>query len=244
MEPYNRIIDLLSNIGRKILKFFKKLFNLNSSANNHQGNDSSQPLPVKYTYTLEVGTSQQSSQEDTTSESYTKLLEKRIIVLSKEINDEIANTIVAQLLYLESEDPQQDICLYINSLGGSVSSGMAIYDTMEHISPNISTICVGVAGGIAALLLAAGTKGKRFSLPNARIILCQAMGSGQVADIALQAREITHLVDIVNGCFAKNTGQPVSKIREDNEKELHMNSLEAVKYGLIDRVIDSIPKFS
>jgi ATP-dependent Clp protease, protease subunit len=174
-------------------------------------------------------------------ETYTKLLKERIVFLGQEIDEETANSIVAQLLYLEDEDPQKDIYLYINSSGGSVSSGMAIYDTMRHISPDISTICVGVAGGIAALLLAAGTKGKRFSLPNAQVILCQPMGSGQVSDIALQARELTYLVDVINSCFAENTSQSVNKIREDNENNLHMNSLEALEYGLIDRVIDSTP---
>lgn len=247
LRAYNKLVDSLSSVGRKIFKILKKLFNFNSSTSNQIENNFSQLPTVQRALKVRRNskTTQKSSQEEKTLETYTKLLEERIVFLGKEIDDEIANTIVAQLLYLEDEDPQKDIYLYINSFGGSVSSSMAIYDTMEHISPNISTICVGVAGGIAALLLAAGTKGKRFSLPNTQIVLCQIMGSvmdsGQFLDIAVQARELTHMVDVINSCFAENTSQSVNKIREDNENNLHMNSLEALEYGLIDRVIDSTP---
>jgi ATP-dependent Clp protease protease subunit len=170
---------------------------------------------------------------------YSRLLKDNIIFLSSEINDDVANSVIAQLLYLEAEKPERGIYLYINSPGGSITSGLAIYDTMQYISSDISTICVGQAASMAAVLLAAGTSGKRFSLPNARLILHQPFGGfkGQASDIAIQAKEILRLRENISQILTKHTGQPTEKIQSDIERDFIMTPDQAKGYGLIDAII-------
>ncbi|MCF6173133.1 MAG: ATP-dependent Clp endopeptidase proteolytic subunit ClpP [Campylobacteraceae bacterium] len=170
---------------------------------------------------------------------YSRLLKDRIIMLSGEINDAVASSIVAQLLFLEAEDPEKDIYLYINSPGGVITSGFSIYDTMNYIRPDISTICIGQAASMGAFLLSCGTKGKRYSLPNSRVMIHQPLGGaqGQATDIEIQAKEILRLKEILNGILAKNCGQKLAKIAKDTERDFFMSSTEAVEYGLIDKVL-------
>ena len=170
---------------------------------------------------------------------YSRLLRDRVIFLGGQINDEVANTIIAQLLFLESEDPKKDIQIYINSPGGEVYSGMAIYDTMKYIKSPVSTICIGIAASMAAFLLAGGEQGKRYSLPNSRMLIHQPMGGtqGQASDIKIQAEEILKIKDEMNKILAKNTGQPLSIIEKDTDRDFYMRAEEAKKYGLIDKVI-------
>lgn len=170
---------------------------------------------------------------------YSRLLRDRIIFLGGPIDDNVANLVMAQLLFLESEDSTKDIQMYINSPGGSVSAGLAIYDTMNHVKPNISTICMGMAASMGAFLLAGGEKGKRFALPNARIMLHQVMGGaeGQATDIEIQAKEILRLKKQMNEILAKNTGQKFEKIEQDTERDYWFSPEEANKYGLIDKVL-------
>lgn len=170
---------------------------------------------------------------------YSRLLKDRIVFLGGSIDDDVANLIIAQLLFLEAEDNKKEIQMYINSPGGSVYAGMAIYDTMQYLKPAISTICVGMAASMAAFLLAGGDKGKRFSLPNSRILIHQPMGGtqGQAADIKIQAEEILKVRDEINKILAKNTGQPISKIATDTDRDFYMRPDEARKYGIIDKVI-------
>jgi len=170
---------------------------------------------------------------------YSRLLKDRIIFLGGSIDDDVANLIIAQLLFLEAEDQKKDITMYINSPGGSVYSGMAIYDTMQYLKPNVSTVAVGMAASMAAFLLAGGEKGKRFSLPNSRILIHQPMGGtqGQASDIKIQAEEILKIREEMNKILAKNTGQPLDKISTDTDRDFYMRADEAVKYGIIDRVI-------
>jgi len=170
---------------------------------------------------------------------YSRLLKDRIIFLGGPIDDDIANLIIAQLLFLEAEDQKKDITMYINSPGGSVYSGMAIYDTMQYLKPNVSTVAVGMAASMAAFLLAGGEKGKRFSLPNSRILIHQPMGGtqGQASDIKIQAEEILKIREEMNKILAKNTGQPLEKISTDTDRDFYMRADEAVKYGIIDKVI-------
>lgn len=176
---------------------------------------------------------------------YSRLLKDRIIFLGTAIDDNIANLVVAQMLYLESEDPDKEIFFYINSPGGHVSSGMAIYDTMQYIKSPISTVCMGQAASMAALLLAAGKKGKRFALPHARILIHQPLGGfqGQATDIDIQAKEILRLKDELNRILAQLTGKPLSKIINDTERDYFMNSEQAKEYGLIDEIIIRKPAF-
>ncbi|MGQ9678445.1 MAG: ATP-dependent Clp endopeptidase proteolytic subunit ClpP [bacterium] len=172
---------------------------------------------------------------------YSRLLKERIIFLGQPVNDTVANLIVAQLLFLEAEDPEKDVYLYINSPGGVVSAGLAIYDTMQYIKPKVSTICIGEAASIAALLLAAGERGKRFALPNSRIMIHQpaAYGlSGQATDIEIHARELTRAKETLSEILAKHTGQPVEKILKDTDRNFFMSANEAKKYGLVDEVIE------
>ena len=171
---------------------------------------------------------------------YSRLLKDRIIMLSGEINDQVASSIVAQLLFLEAEDPEKDIYLYINSPGGVITSGFSIYDTMNYIKPNICTICIGQAASMGAFLLSCGEKGKRYALPNARIMIHQPLGGaqGQATDIEIQAREILRLKGILNQILSKNTGQTLKKIEKDTERDFFMSSQEAKEYGLIDKVLD------
>ena len=170
---------------------------------------------------------------------YSRLLKDRIIFLGSPINDEIANLIIAQFLYLESEDPDKDIFFYLNSPGGLVSAGLAIYDTMRYIKPHINTVCMGQAASMGALLLAAGAKSKRFALPHARILIHQPLGGfqGQATDIDIQAREILRLKDELNDILAELTGQPLSKIQQDTERDYFMSGDQAREYGIIDEVI-------
>lgn len=170
---------------------------------------------------------------------FSRLLKDNIIFIGTPIDDAVANLIIAQLLFLEAEDPEKDIHLYINSPGGIVTAGMAIYDTMQLIKPDIQTICVGQAASFGAVLLAAGTKGKRCALPNARILIHQPLGGtqGQASDIAIQAREILRMKDTLNGILAHHTGQPVEKIATDTDRDFIMGATQAVEYGIIDQVI-------
>ncbi|NLY84844.1 MAG: ATP-dependent Clp endopeptidase proteolytic subunit ClpP [Tissierellia bacterium] len=170
---------------------------------------------------------------------YSRLLKERIIFLGSEINDVTANLVVAQLLFLESEDPDKDIQLYINSPGGSVSAGFAIYDTIQYIKPDVSTICIGMAASMGAFLLAAGTKGKRFALPNADIMIHQPLGGakGQAEDIRIQAEKIIEIRERINRILAERTGQPLEKVAKDTDRDYYMTAEEAKKYGIIDEVI-------
>ncbi len=170
---------------------------------------------------------------------YSRLLKDRIIFLGTPVNDDISNLIIAQLLFLESEDPEKDIYLYINSPGGSVTAGMAIYDTMQYVKPDVSTICVGQAASMGAVLLAAGAHGKRYALPNSRILIHQPMGGfqGQATDIDIQAREILRLREILNGILSKHTKQNLKKIQQDTERDYFMSGEEAKEYGIIDQVV-------
>ena len=171
---------------------------------------------------------------------YSRLLKDRIIMLSGEVNDAVASTVVAQLLFLEADDPEKDIYLYINSPGGVVTAGMSMYDTMNYIKPDVCTICIGQAASMGAFLLSAGAKGKRFSLPNSRIMIHQPSGGaqGQSTDIQIQAKEIQRLKDSLNKLLAKHTGQDVKEVEEDTERDNFMSADEACKYGLIDKVIE------
>lgn len=169
---------------------------------------------------------------------YSRLLKERIIFLSGPIDDNVANITIAQLLFLESEDPKKDIHLYINSPGGSVTSTLAMIDTLNHIRPDVSTICVGLAASGAAWLLSSGAKGKRFALPNAEIMIHQPLGGteGQASDIAITAKNILRLRDILNKMMAKNTGKPLSQIEKDTDRDFYMSSDDAKKYGIIDEI--------
>jgi len=170
---------------------------------------------------------------------YSRLLKDRIVFVGSPINDEISNLVIAQLLFLESEEPTKDINIYINSPGGMVNAGLAIYDTMQYVKPDLSTVCIGQAASMSALLLAAGTKGKRFALPNSRIMIHQPMGSfeGQATDIEIHAREILSLKQKLNDILHQHTGQPVAKIAQDTERDFFMSGEEAKQYGIIDDVI-------
>ena len=170
---------------------------------------------------------------------YSRLLKDRIIMLGTEIDDDVANVVVAQMLFLESEDPDKDINVYVNSPGGSVTAGLAIYDTMQYVKPQVSTICVGQAASMGAVLLAAGAKGKRFALPNARIMIHQPLGGarGQASDIQIQAAEIQRLKERLNDILVKHTGQPLERVAKDTDRDFFMGSPEARTYGLIDEVV-------
>jgi ATP-dependent clp protease, proteolytic subunit clpP len=171
---------------------------------------------------------------------YSRLLKDRIVMLSGEIEDGMAASIVAQLLFLEAEDPDKDIYLYINSPGGVITSGFSIYDTMNYIKPDVCTICIGQAASMGAFLLSCGTPGKRYALPNSRIMIHQPLGGarGQATDIEIQAREILRLKEILNSTLAKNTGQKLSKIVKDTERDFFMSSAEAKEYGLVDKILE------
>ena len=170
---------------------------------------------------------------------YSRLLKERIIFLGDVINDDVANTVIAQLLFLESEDKTKDIKLYINTLGGSVTSGLAIYDTMQYVKPNITTICIGIAASMGAVLLAGGQKGRRLSLPNAEIMLHQVMGGaeGPAADIKIRAEHILKTRDSINKILSKHTKQKLSKIEKDTDRDFFMSAKQAQKYGMIDKII-------
>ena len=184
---------------------------------------------------------EQSGRGERAYDIYSRLLKERVIFLVGPVNDQSANLIVAQLLFLESENPDKDISLYINSPGGSVSAGMAIYDTMQFIKPDVSTLCTGLAASMGAFLLAAGAKGKRFSLPNSRVMIHQPLGGaqGQAADIEIQAREILYLRERLNAILAEKTGKEVEQISRDTDRDNFMSAEQAVDYGMIDKVLTS-----
>ncbi|EAI6910831.1 ATP-dependent Clp endopeptidase proteolytic subunit ClpP [Campylobacter jejuni] len=183
---------------------------------------------------------EKSSRGERSYDIYSRLLKDRIIMLSGEIHDELATSIVAQLLFLEAEDPTKDIYLYINSPGGVITSGFSIYDTMNYIKPDVCTICIGQAASMGAFLLSCGAEGKRFALPNSRIMIHQPLGGarGQATDIEIQAKEILRLKTILNDILAKNTKQKVAKIAKDTERDFFMSAQEAKEYGLIDKVLE------
>ena len=182
---------------------------------------------------------EQTSKGERAYDIYSRLLKDRIIFLGTPINDDVANLMIAQMLFLESEDPDKDINFYVNSPGGSVTSGMAIYDTMQYIKPDIATVCIGQASSMGAVLLAAGASGKRYSLPNARIMIHQPLGGsqGQASDIAIQAKEILRIRDKLNQIIVEHTGQPFEKIEKDTDRDFFMSGQEAKDYGLIDTVM-------
>ncbi len=182
---------------------------------------------------------EQSSRGERAYDIYSRLLKDRIIFLGTAISDEIANLLIAQLLFLESEDPEKDINFYINSPGGVVTSGLAVYDTMQYIKPDIATVCIGQAASMGALLLGAGSKGKRYALPNARIMIHQPMGGsqGQASDIAIQAKEILRTRDTLNQILSHHTGKELEQIEKDTDRDFFMSGEDAKEYGLIDNVI-------
>lgn len=184
---------------------------------------------------------EQSSHGERSYDIYSRLLKDRIIMLGDEINDQVANNIVAQLLFLSAEDPDKDISLYINSPGGSTSAGFAIYDTMQYIKPDIRTICTGMAASFGAILLIAGTKGKRFALPNSEIMMHQPLGGtkGQATEIEITAKRILRLKDHLNQIISERTGQEVEKVARDTERDFFMTATEAKTYGIIDHIISS-----
>jgi len=182
---------------------------------------------------------EQTSRGERSYDIYSRLLKDRIVFLGTGVDDNVANAIIAQMLFLESDEPDQDIYLYVNTPGGQVSSGMAVYDTMQYIKPDVQTICIGQAASMGALLLAAGANGKRFSLPHARIMIHQPSGGfqGQHTDIEIQAKEITRIREILDGIIATHSGQDPKKVRKDTERDNYMTGEEALKYGLIDKLI-------
>lgn len=184
---------------------------------------------------------EQTSKGERAYDIYSRLLKDRIIFLGTPVSDEIANLLIAQLLFLESEDPDKDINFYINSPGGSVTAGLAVYDTMQYIKPDIATVCIGQASSMGALLLAAGTHGKRYSLPNSRIMIHQPMGGvqGQAADIKIQAEEILRLRVRINEILAHHTRQELSKVEKDTDRDFFMTGAEACEYGIVDHVINN-----
>ncbi len=182
---------------------------------------------------------EQSSRGERAYDIYSRLLKERIIFLGEPVHDGMANTIIAQLLFLESEDPDKDINLYVNSPGGEVTAGLAIYDTLQYIKPDVATICMGQASSMGALLLGAGAKGKRYALPHTRIMIHQPMGGaqGQATDIDIHAREILRTRDTINEILARHTGQDINRIKKDTERDFFMSAAEAKEYGIIDKVI-------
>ena len=187
---------------------------------------------------------EQSGRGERAYDIYSRLLRDRIVFLGSVITDDVANVMTAQLLFLESEDPERDIFFYINSPGGGVTAGLAIYDTMQYIRPEISTVCVGQAASMGAVLLAAGAKGKRFALPHSRIMIHQPLGGfqGQATDIDIQAREILRMREELNSILMKHTGQSLKKIEKDTDRDLFLNGKQAQEYGLVDEVITSRPE--
>jgi len=188
---------------------------------------------------------EQSNRGERAYDIYSRLLKDRIIFLGSPIDNEIANLIVAQMLFLESEDPEKDINFYINSPGGVVTAGMAIYDTIQYIKPDVATVCIGQAASMGALLLTAGTSGKRFALPNARIMIHQPLGGaqGQATDIKIQATEILRMKDSLNEIISRHTGQDIEKVAADTERDFFMSGQQALEYGIIDRVVSDRSQF-
>ena len=187
---------------------------------------------------------EQTGRSERAYDIYSRLLKDRIIFLGTAIDDNVANTVIAQILFLQTEDPDKDIHIYVNSPGGIVSSGLAVYDTMQYVKPDICTYCVGQAASMGALLLSAGTKGKRFALPHSRIMIHQPMGGfqGQATDIEIHAREILRMKDTLNTILARHTGQSLEKIRTDTDRDFFMSGEEAKEYGIVDDVIHTVKK--
>lgn len=185
---------------------------------------------------------EQSNRGERSYDIYSRLLTDRIILLGSGVNDVVANSIIAQMLFLAAQDPDKDIQLYINSPGGSITAGMAIYDTMNYIKPDVSTICIGMAASMGAFLLSAGAKGKRFALPNSEVMIHQPLGGaeGQASDIAIRAKRIIKMREKLNGILADNSGQPIDRIEKDTDRDYFMSAQEAVEYGLIDKVIERV----
>ena len=181
---------------------------------------------------------EQTNKGERSYDIYSRLLEDRIIMLSGEIDDATANTVVAQLIYLEGKDPDKDICIYINSPGGSVTAGLAIYDTMNYVKCDVSTICIGMAASMGAFLLSSGKKGKRFALPNSEIMIHQPLGGahGQASDIKIQADHILKIKEKLNNILSKNTGKPVEQVEKDTDRDNYLSAEEALEYGLIDKI--------
>jgi len=213
-----------------LINSITKHFVANSKVKNHIKSTTNSALPTVI---------EQSGRGERAFDIYSRLLRERIIFLGTEINDQVSDSLVAQLLFLEAEDPTKDIQIYVNSPGGSVTAGLAIYDTMQQISPDIVTICFGVAASMGAFLLSGGTKGKRLALPNSRIMIHQPLGGaqGQAVEIEIQAKEILYLKKTLNNLLCEHTGQPLEKIVEDTERDYFLSPAEAVDYGLIDKVI-------
>ena len=197
------------------------------------------PIHSYWQNTLVPTVVEQSGRGERAFDIYSRLLRERIIFLGTGIDDAIADAVVAQLLYLEAEDPEKDIQIYVNSPGGSVTAGLAIYDTMQQVAPDVVTICYGLAASMGAFLLSGGTKGKRLALPSARIMIHQPLGGaqGQAVDIEIQAKEILYLKETLNGLMASHTGQDLAKVSEDTDRDYFLSPDEAVAYGLIDRVV-------
>jgi len=187
---------------------------------------------------------EQTGRSERAYDIYSRLLKDRIVFIGTQIDDNLANTVIAQLLFLQTEDAEKDIHIYINSPGGVVSSGLAIYDTMQYIKPDISTYCIGQAASMGALLLTAGTKGKRFVLPHSRVMIHQPIGGfyGQATDVEIHAKEILKMKETLNGILAKHTGQPLDKIKFDTERDYFLSGKEAKEYGIVDEVIESMRK--
>ena len=183
---------------------------------------------------------EQTSRGERAYDIYSRLLKDRIVFIGDPIDDSMANLVIAQMLFLQGEDPDKDINLYVNSPGGSVTSGLAIYDTMQYVKPQVSTVCVGLAASMAAVLLAAGAKGKRYALPYSRVMIHQPAGgtSGQATDIEIQAREILRIKKITHEILARHTGQPVDRIEQDTERDYYMSAQEAKDYGIIDNIFE------
>lgn len=187
---------------------------------------------------------EQTSRGERSYDIYSRLLKDRIIFIGDEINDHLANSVVAQLLFLEADNPEKDIHIYINSPGGSISAGFAIFDTMQLVKPDVNTICVGMAASFGALLLLAGTKGKRFALPNSEIMIHQPLGGvkGQATEIEISARRILKIREHINKIIAERTGQPVEKVARDTDRDFFMTAQEALEYGIIDKIIERTPE--
>lgn len=187
---------------------------------------------------------EQTGRSERAYDIYSRLLKDRIVFIGSPIDDNLANTVIAQLLFLQTEDAEKDIHIYINSPGGVVSSGLAIYDTMQYIKPDISTYCIGQAASMGALLLTAGTKGKRFVLPNSKVMIHQPIGGfyGQATDVEIHAKEILKMKETLNGILVKHTGQPLDKIKFDTERDYFLSGKEAKEYGIVDEVIESMRK--
>lgn len=184
---------------------------------------------------------EQTNKGERSYDIYSRLLEDRIIMLSGEIDDAVANTVVAQLLYLEGKDPDKDISIYINSPGGSVTAGLAIYDTMNYVKCDVNTICIGMAASMGAFLLSSGTKGKRYALPNSEIMIHQPLGGaqGQASDIKIQADHIIKIKNKLNGILSKNTGKPIEEVEKDTDRDNYLSAQDALNYGLIDKIFEN-----